>query len=252
MSGRSRPRILVVGHSHLHALRLALRRRPAGPAEIELLRPLSDKGEGTVGDLPLEEIEARAAALGPTDLLALCLRGNQYNTIGLMQHPRAFDLALEGHSLGEAELIPVAAMRDFFASTLEAGYGQLYARLARAGGAPVACLEVPAPKEDAEHIRRGAETFFRDRGIGEIGVTPAPVRLKLWTLQQEALAALCGRLGIAYLPSAAGTRDAAGFLRREFYAADATHANGAYGELVLRQIEAQAAIHEAAPLQAAS
>ena len=44
-------------------------------------------------------------------------------------------------------------------------------------------------------------------------------------------------LGCAYLPAPAAARDADGFLRLDF-AADPTHGNEAYGELLIRAIEA--------------
>ena len=122
------------------------------------------------------------------------------------------------------------------AESLASGYGKQLLQLKSNCRSRVACLAPPAPKEDAEHIKKGAETYFRDLGIGEIGVTPATVRLKLWTLQQQALEAFCLKHGMIYLDNPVGTRDEAGYLDRKYYAGDATHGNKEYGSKVLWQV----------------
>ncbi|MBP1805043.1 hypothetical protein [Rubellimicrobium aerolatum] len=232
--------ITIIGDSHIQAIKKALLDRTNAGAKprISALR-LTGKKQG---DLTFDEAVAFAAQRGPEDILAVIRRGNFYNTLALIQHPQAFDLLEPGADAADlqegAELVPHAVMKDFFTSTIQSGYVKMHRRLREASPAPVICLEVPPPKEDAEHIRRSAETFFVQNNIAEAGVTPAPIRLKLWKLQQSALAASCHELGIDYLPSPAGTRNERGFLRPEFYAPDATHANAAYGELVLRQLEA--------------
>lgn len=231
--------IVVIGDSHVYAIKAALAKDAPEQVSIEALRLASKKGDQIIGDLSLEDALDYIAPLGPGNLLALVIRGNHYNTLGLMQHPQPFDFLLPGleQPSDNVELIPCSLMRDFFASTLTSGYGKIYAKLAQASSAPVVCLEVPAPKKDAAHIMKGAESYFVARGITEVGVTPASIRLKLWSFQQEALQAFCAERGIRYLPSPSGTRDPEGFLERAYYAPDATHANAAYGALVLRQLE---------------
>ncbi|MBO0662528.1 GSCFA domain-containing protein [Jiella sp. CQZ9-1] len=105
--------------------------------------------------------------------------------------------------------------------------------------APTFCLAAPAPKADEDHILRGAETPFREAGIENVGVTPAPVRLKLWELQQRTLTEFCAEIGVKFLPNPEGTRNADGFLEPAYYGRDSSHANVAYGGLVVEQLLAE-------------
>lgn len=235
-------RIIFVGDSHIHAVQAGLARtapRPGG-ISIEAYRISTLKNGVTIGDLTFEEALDRARALSPDDLLVTLLRGNQFNSMGLIQHPRPFDLIVpEVSELSPnpaAEIIPLQTMRAYFERTLRTGYGKQLLRFAEACGAQVACLAPPAPKEDTDHIMRNAETYFRDHGVSDFGVTPAIVRLKLWTLQQQALASFCKRHDLLFFGNPTEARDEAGYLRRQYYARDATHGNAGYGELVLQQI----------------
>ena len=188
----------------------------------------------------IEGAVEKVKGLAVDDLFVALLRGNQFNTIGLIQHPQPFDVLMPGDQadalLPDAEVIPLQILRNYFTESLGAGYGKQLLQLKSNCRSRVACLAPPAPKEDAEHIKKGAETYFRDLGIGEIGVTPATVRLKLWTLQQQALEAFCLKHGMIYLDNPVGTRNEADYLDRKYYAGDATHGNKEYGSKVLWQV----------------
>ncbi|WP_373503573.1 hypothetical protein [Aestuariivirga sp.] len=235
-------KLLIVGDSHIYALREALETKPELPdgVSIELLRNASEKNGTIIGDITVDDAVKRAAALTAGDLLVTHYRGNQYNTLGLIQHPRPFDFVMQSVDGGKlqpgAEVIPLQMMRKYFADTLRGGYGKIMLRLKAACPVRMVCITPPAPKEDNAHIVEGAETYFKQHGISDIGVTPAPVRLKLWTLQQQALAEFCKENGMIFLGNPTSARDQEGYLRRRYYAEDATHANAAYGVMVLRQL----------------
>ena len=234
-------RILIVGDSHIYAVKDALQRTPASLTDraIEALRISAEKNGKTIGDISLDQAVNRAAGLARHDLLVTMLRGNQFNKMGLIQHPRAFDVMMRDIGSADvrpgAELIPLSTMREFFRDTLRGGYGKDLLRFMH-GNCRVVCVAPPAPKEDAGHILKGAETYFREHGIADVGVTPAPLRLKLWALQQEALAKFCAEHGMVFMTNPPGTRDEAGYLKREYYAPDATHANADYAVLLLEQL----------------
>ena len=84
------------------------------------------------------------------------------------------------------------------------------------------------------------DASYRARLVAEAGVNRAATRLKLWKLEMRVLAYLCAEWTIQLLLPPAEAQTAEGFLKPEYYANDATHANAAYGELVLRQLEAVA------------
>ncbi len=240
----ARRRIMIVGDSHIYAIKAALTKvADQHPTfEFSALRLSTEKNGQTIGDIDLAGLLSTAAELENSDALVTTLRGNQYNTMGLMRHPRPFDIRVPGFpDLPDGsyeELIPYATAYAYMSDSLRRGYGKQLTRLAKVSSAPILCLSVPSPKEDEAHIMNGAETYFRNAGIGDIGVSPAPLRLKLWELQSRALAEFCSELNITFLANPSGTRDAAGYLDRSYYADDATHANAAYGGLVLAQVAA--------------
>jgi len=237
-------KVLIVGDSHVYAIKAAVDKIADHKSDIEFvaLRLSTEKNGEKIGDIDLPDLLIAAADLRSNDALVTTLRGNQYNTMGLMRHPRPFEIMIPGFAdLPEdtyEELIPYATAYSFMFESIKRGYGKQLGRIAKASAAPVFCLSVPAPKEDEAHILEGAETYFRDAGISDIGVSPAPLRLKLWELQNRAVANFCSDSKVTFLPNPPGTRDANGYLERAYYAGDATHANAAYGGLVLDQIAA--------------
>lgn len=236
--------LLIVGDSHIYAIKDALRGKPVVPDDVvaEALRLCAEKNGERIGDIEFDALLSRVKGLSQDDLVVTMLRGNQFNTIGLMQHPLPFDALMHcvdgGLTRQGAELIPVQLLRDYFQQTLTTGYGRMLIEVMESSGAPVACVATPPPKEDAHHILAHAETYFRERGISGIGVTPASTRLKLWVLQHEALRNFCAKNGLMFVPAPGSARDESGYLLREYYADDATHGNRAYGRLVLRQLTA--------------
>lgn len=242
----SRGRILVFGHSHTDALEKALRKRESSASShISVLRVSKLSNGKEIGDLSAEAATAMVAESSPDDLIASTVGGNLHQVLGLVQHPVAFDfIEPDGPSPPDAQpcvLIPYRAMWAVFETRLRPKDGRQIATLREAAGRPIYHLLPPPPKESAAHILQRYESQFAQAGIATNGVTPAPIRLKLWRLQCAVLRSLCAEWGVHLLPPPEGTQTPEGFLKPEYYKNDATHANPAYGELVLRQLEAVAA-----------
>jgi hypothetical protein len=240
-------KILVFGESHTEALKIAHKQRAAsfGNTDIRLLRFSGVKGGIEIGDLSLDAATSIVAESAPDDLIASTIGGNQHQAFGLVQHPVAFDLiepeAASPHDSQSRVLIPYRTMWAAFERALRKGDVRLLTTLREAAGRPIYHLSSPPPKESAAHILQRSERCFRDAGLATKGVTPAPIRLKLWRLQCAVLRSLCIESDVRLLPPPEGTQTPEGFLKPEYYTNDATHANGAYGELALRQLEAVAA-----------
>lgn len=235
----ARPRrILVVGDSHVYALQSALEERPAPPGlRIDVLRIRSERIPG----ITFEEALEMAAGLEPGDILGLALRGNKAAIMGMIQHPRPFAVLMPEDDRGPdpgLEVIPHRVMAHVFEDALERGHGPQIRALAAAGPAHSLCLRSPGPKADAAFILRAGDGFFRSMGIETAGVSPAALRLRLWRLEQEALARFCAAQGLPCLHCPPGTLEDGGFLRREFWSADSTHGNAAYGQRVIDQLAA--------------
>ncbi|MCK0208524.1 hypothetical protein MWN33_10825 [Starkeya koreensis] len=233
--------VLIVGDSHVDAIKSALAANGA-PAGIEAFRLAKMKNGKPFGELPFDDALRRIRTL-PRDALVVCaIGGNQHQSIGLVQHRRRFDFALPGESLPDddsAEIVPFQAMRALFERGLRGGdFAKLRAIRETAPG-EVVQLAPPPPKADEDFVRRHIDTVFRDMGFDETGLSEAGLRLRLWRLQLLVTGELCGEIGVELVPNPLAALTPNGFLAPDFYAADATHANAAYGREVLGQIEAR-------------
>jgi hypothetical protein len=242
-----RVRLLVLGDSHCHAISLAHAERPAdGPVMISVRRFAKVKNGNPLGDIDMPAALDLVRTLRPSDALVSVVGGNQYNSIGLIQHPRPFQVLSDESSIVPpgSEIIPRRVLLDVFENGLRGRDGTKLRELRAAARCRVYHLVPPPPKEDLDHILRHHESNFAKAGILDHGVTPAPLRLALWSIQTEAIQAFCRANGIVPVLPPREAVDAAGFLHPTYYARDATHANRAYGELVLRMLE-RVALHEA-------
>lgn len=234
-------KILIVGDSHTDAIKRAIKLRKANiPHHISAYRFSKLKDGQPFGDMSLEEVAAQAQQMEADDVLVSTIGGNQHQVFGLIQHPRPFDFHLPGSELPmqpESEVIPYRMMWDVFAGGLRGRDGSQMRHLRQAASCRMVHLTPPPPKEDEAHILRRFESHFAKQGLAEQGVTAAPLRLKLWLLQVRVLQALSAEIGITLLPPPPGTQTDDGYLKPEYYANDATHANGEYGALVLLQLE---------------
>ncbi len=234
-------RIVIFGDSHVDAIKQALRKRPkTDELEISALRVARMKAGTMIGDLSVDDAVTLAGSLGEHDLLALAVGGNQHQIFGLVRHPEAFDFFEPGGGdvRPDHAVIPYRALRDIFEGGLR---GRDYATWKRVVDGATRCrvlhLTPVPPKADEAHIRRRLETAFVEQGLAEKGITPAEIRLKIWRLQVSLFRAICDEEALPLLPPPPDTQTDEGFLRPEYYADDATHANASYGELLLRRLE---------------
>ncbi|MBU3076997.1 hypothetical protein [Sphingomonas quercus] len=240
--------ILVIGQSHVAAIRDAARaRREADPDRprtrvIHTLEPRYAPELVSAGDEARFTDALAAAVRDQIDRhhprLASVMGGNYHNAIGLLRHPRPFDFLLSDEAGPppdpDAEPIAEALVR----SALAAGLARDFARLTllRALGGPFIHVESPPPVRDGDWVAARADAWFRERGGPAIAVAPAALRWRLWRLNSRLFREAVEGLGGRFLPVPAETQDADGFLRSDF-AADATHGNAAYGEAVIRALE---------------
>jgi hypothetical protein len=276
-AGLDEPRILIFGDSHVHALQEALKARSGASigVQVEARRLLKTKSDGgtvparqsaserlrgfvssilrddhatpprtgprTLGDTTFTEFLRIARSLGEGDILASAVGGNQHAVYSTIQHPRPFDFDFPGDEPGSqspgVEAIPFGPLFSHFEKALRNGDGATLAALKSSTRARVVHLVAPPPKRDSEFIERNHDTHFATEGIADLGVSSAALRMKFWKLQNRALVGICGDLGIEMLEPPAAACDGDGFLAEEYYARDATHANVAYGELVIAQLE---------------
>ena len=238
-----RPRILLFGDSHSNAIQRAIEKREGKgtPSPILAYRLLKEKNGRSIGDMRFEDFLEKAGKLGREDIVLSMIGGNQHAVFSTVQHPKPFDFFAPGQAAPSAEfageIVPYRALEHAFAKGLERGDGQSLAALRKATVARVVHIISPPPKEDNAHIRQYHESHFANDGLASRGVSRPELRLKFWKLQTRVLESLCSALGIEVMMPPARTIDENGFLRREYYAQDATHANWRYGERLLREVE---------------
>lgn len=242
IAGSGRRCALVFGDSHSNALAEAVQsgRAPAD-MDFEVFRSKAIKAGVPIGDIDIEEFAERVGALRPADVAVSVIGGNQHQTMGLIQHERSFDFLEPGgggvRPREGVDIIPYAALFDTMRRHIRQGRdGPRMEQVRAAAKCPVVHVVGPPPKEHAEHILKNHETSYASAGILEKGVSPAPLRMKLWRLQVAVLEEVCADLGLVLLLPPPGTQTAAGFLQPAFYRNDATHANSEYGRRVLEQI----------------
>lgn len=234
-------KILFFGDSHSHCLKDALAQGLADTqgCVVTVDRIQSVKNGKVIGDRSLDEIISACGELTPNDLVVSVIGGNQHSVTGLVQHDVPFDIlepdeAAPGE-IGGVTYVPRSSMLETFERGLRGNDCKRIFQLAKAGRQHTVHMAAPPPKEDDAHIMKRFETKFIEMGLAERGLSPKPLRRKLWNIQNEALRKILSEGEVDLLMPPAQTVTETGFLKPEFYANDATHANPAYGALLIEQ-----------------
>ncbi len=238
------PRMMLFGDSHSYAIQRAVERREAKGREVPLAvhRLLKIKNDRELGDTSFEDFLMMVGKLSPEDVVLSAIGGNQHAVYSTIQHPLAFNFFEPNSSApmrADVCVIPYRILEDNFAKGIRARDGASLTALRNATKARVVHVLAPPPKRDNEHILRHHESRFAKENIVDLGVSSPELRMKFWNLQRRVLEEICEEVGIEVLGPPADALDEEGFLAPEYYASDATHANPAYGELVVAQAEDQ-------------
>lgn len=239
--------ILIVGHSHIHAMRhAAIKRREADPDRprtrtIHLLDPAfapeleGDDFSSVMKAGILDQVERH------DPIIASAIGGNAHAAYSLVAHER-FDFEIEG-----GETIPIDEGAEIRSEAdVRAALGEILAleihrlRLYRKLVGPFWQIESPPPVRRTDWVLAHAEPYFTSQPDFETkGIAEAGVRYRCWLLSNRMIREECERLGCSYVPVPAHVRGEAGLLRPS-HARDATHGNGHFGEAMLQALEAAA------------
>jgi hypothetical protein len=191
---------------------------------------------------PVEAHVKEVPAIGDNPVHSF-IGGTRYLSLGLgmLEHPRPYDFVLRSHPdlpiEPATELIPLEAMRR----VLEDGIGihlRLFEGIAKVAKGPVYHYEPPPPPRApsvAVKTGKGRQPAADDAVAGQPWL-----RFKLWRLHSEIVKNHAEGCGAVFVDCPEAAFDGDGFLRPDLIL-NATHANAAYGALVLEQIRRLAA-----------
>lgn len=237
----SLPQLIVAGSSHIFALGI-----PETADEAETLIPLGDGPRGLFGLLaqwPRNDRYWQAVgAVSAGKVVAIFWDGNQHIGGYLIRPDRPFDFFLHERPDLDPEpgayVVPAAALRAQMTQRFPL-LAAVITELKVAGATPLVCC-TPPPKGDDDFIRRSLVeapylNFGNQKGVdhSRLELSAPRFRLKLWLVIAQELQNLAIAHGAHYLPVPDDVMTGEGFLKPEYFANDASHANRAYGARML-------------------
>ncbi|NKB27692.1 MAG: hypothetical protein GKR99_09110 [Rhodobacteraceae bacterium] len=245
-----KPRLLVLGHSHIGALDLAWKASDAGLQQIDYrsahlnsarFQPNFEQGRGgrriASGFRPALDELLRGEA---PDLIVALPMGNEYNAVAMTPVGPPFEFFAPDDTARPTPgvcQIPYAMMRAQIATLAERNALLILSEIAAAADCPVVALPPPPPIFDEGHIRAHPGRFAS--AVAEYGLNPPDLRARIWTLYVDILShALAGTVAdLMPLPDTVFECHAGQpYLAADMRAQDPTHANARYGARVLAQI----------------
>jgi hypothetical protein len=232
----SRRPIVIAGHSHVTALiggkewvGVMQPQSIASGLDDSLLSPVRDHEGvfGLRGDWPrTKDYWSTLARLASDYSIALLWEGNQHNSLFLVEQPIPFDFVPRGLEFlpvaDDAIIVPEAVVRAKFQS-LNGNLEETLADIKTCPDCKVALVGTPPPP-------------VLPAKYGDVRITPSIVRLKLWHVMTEIMREEAEANGVGFIAVPDVVKDKDGFLKPDFWTNDSTHANPAYGEIMLSHI----------------
>ena len=246
----TRPSVLALGYSHVVAIDQAYsdRRREGRETFPYVSLHLSGvfdpiltavEPEPILNSKLISALQDKIEQERPT-LIVASLWANQHFFLSVANSPRRFDFFAPGidamDTSADTELIPYELMRrhiDFWFLNVDA----ILQNLKKLTSVPIVLTPAPPPIGDFRALPGGSSDPVIDQLVAQHGLAPETLRLKFWRLCEQLYVrhALQCECTILRVPN--DTMDARGFRREAYFGPDWIHANTAYGELVLGQIE---------------
>jgi len=245
-----KPRLLVLGHSHIGALDLAWKASDAGLQQIDYrsahlnsarFQPNFEQGRGgrriASGFRPALNDLLRGEA---PDLIVALPMGNEYNAVAMTPVGPPFEFfAPEDTARRTAGVcqIPYAMMRAQIATLAERNALLILSEIAAAADCPVVALPPPPPIFDEGHIRAHPGRFAN--AVAEYGLNPPDLRARIWALYVDILSDALAGTGADLMPlpdTVFEYHAGQPYLAADMRAQDPTHANARYGARVLAKI----------------
>ncbi|HRF07214.1 MAG TPA: hypothetical protein PL193_01015 [Xanthobacteraceae bacterium] len=235
-------RLVIAGHSHAYAV---TGRAASSVSEIRRITPRVD---ALIGPWPrAEDYWCELRRQSQDSIVALLWGGNEHNARFFFLPAQPFDFVVARRALLPIQvvfdLVPESLVRARFQPLKTSLVNFLY-EFSELQKRNVLVVGTPPPKRDETALRQfiRSETHFRvwvDSRASpgdDIPINLPFIRLKLWLIVQDMLSEAAVAAGVRFLPVPKAACDADGFLLREYWAGDITHANLEYGNLLLAYV----------------
>jgi len=231
---------VVIGQSHSAAIAQALVTERACVTGITVHR-LEDRKRPYERDvITLREAVALARKLSADTPVFLSTLGTYHNIWGLLRSGQDFDFLLSPDDDPDPDAqvrIPHRAVASAFERYLIKP--TLIRKIQAVAKSRVFLLSAPPPKQSNEFIlerfMKQKKQSYRGISVEEVGLERPESRLKLWLMENRALAKWAASEDLGFVEAPREAFDANGFLNPQLYS-DVTHANAKYGALVIDQI----------------
>lgn len=243
-------KILIIGHSHTYALKLALQKGEIkGLDGHEIILENAAQGDFLPVFIPPEhkdisDLKKRFKALvEAADIVFTSFFGNATTVFGMFPNPIPFDfvnsdsdreIGLNGEVIVPKAIVgkKIDTATKNFEAYMETLHGFVPAHI------PVVQLQPPSVTNSEKHIRENAVGYAKK--IAECGVTPRHFHLRIYLAHSAIIREKCKREKVGYLSAPKSSVDSEGFLRDKYLFIDADHANAAYGKLAIEDMLAKA------------
>ncbi len=178
--------------------------------------------------------ELRARLTAPVFSL---IGGAVHQDVGLIQHARPFDVVLPGQPnlplTPGAEIIPYDAVQAAMLARTQPYLDIMSVVRDTVDGA---MFHMESPPTYADEQVPTDDPGFQQYFGSDAAFSPAWLRYKLWRVHSGIVSAHCGTTGITFVSHPPQSVSESGFLQEPFHGTPA-HANAAYGQLVLAQLQ---------------
>jgi hypothetical protein len=233
-------KLIIFGESHVQSIKSALKQchhESNGQIDVRVFKYLKTRNGRTGGDLSHSQLLDFAAELQINDVLVFSIGGNQNHLLALVQHPIPFDVFTTDMIGPEANrhYIPYYQIYDVYLHFLTTDVSRM-TELKQAANCSVFMALPPPPKENNIFLLEHAGDTFIRFGVRDLGVSEPALRLKMYKIQCDIISRISSDSSISVIPPPAECVTASGYLKPEYYAKDATHANTDYGHAMLKHL----------------
>ncbi len=243
--GETDAQVVVCGHSHAASILQANLRPDSSLDNYPKVAVCytSNWVDGPPGD---QEYWEFAAKMSSGKHLVIVWNGNQHSENFIFQTRPLFTLIGikdEDDNTEEVAIpIPITLIKSYF-ERITPSFDDLSRLIPLMSGAlSITILSGPAPTPRV-HIKNvmGEDKFYSaiatELGleVDSLTLTSDSLRLRLWEVVTEMLKGRAVEWGINFLEAPKESRDNAGMLSREYWG-DVTHANSAYGRLLIQEL----------------